>query len=474
MNGLGARSVHENLPADPQEAAVVSGLGKAAGWVPLGLFALIAVGAGLWSRAGEKGLASPSGCGLLALAGLGWCGAVVWARGSTDSARLLVGLLGGALLLRLLCWTGDAQLSDDIERYLWEGALTLEGVDPYRHAPSDALLAPFQARWPELHRAINHPTVPAAYPPLAQVLNGGLVALAGGPEHAERARLLIRALQGLADLAVALPLIVLLRRRRLPIALSVAWLWSPWLVQEFAGSGHLDALAIACTVLAVALADREPLRQAHSLLPLGLLAVGTALKLLPILLLPNVLRQVRRPLLGALFFTASFALCCAPFVALTGALPSAQGLGEYAFRWESFNLGFRFLEDWLARHYPYDESWSDPRWLARGGIALLWLGFFAAAWWRSLDLARASLLLFGGFLALTPTLHPWYLAWVTPWLAFGRWAAWRLVLACIPLLYWPLAGFRASGVWHEPAWLFPLVGGTFWLLTLGSFLRPRA
>ena len=76
----------------------------------------------------------------------------------------------------------------------------------------------------------------------------------------------------------------------------------------------------------------------------------------------------------------------------------------------------------------------------------------------------------GGFLLLTPTLHPWYLAWIVPFLALRPMLGWSLLVALAPLLYWPLARWRAEGVWSEPGWLWPVLvlallgGGVFEIL----------
>ena len=55
--------------------------------------------------------------------------------------------------------------SDDMNRYLWEGRMLTQGINPYRHAPDDALLEPLAADDP-FHGGINHPHMTAAYPPM--------------------------------------------------------------------------------------------------------------------------------------------------------------------------------------------------------------------------------------------------------------------------------------------------------------------
>ena len=65
---------------------------------------------------------------------------------------------------------------------------------------------------------------------------------------------------------------------------------------------------------------------------------------------------------------------------------------------------------------------------------------------------------------LTPTLHPWYLTWVIPFLALYRSRAWVFLAAVAPLLYWPLTEWHATGEWIEPVWLWPALALPFFLL----------
>jgi hypothetical protein len=154
-------------------------------------------------------------------------------------------------------------------------------------------------------------------------------------------------------------------------------------------------------------------------------------------------------------------------------LPGASGLAEYAFRWESFNLVHRWIEAAFARHGTFDESWSDPRRLARACALVAWLALAIFAWRRRLGLVRCAGLLFGGALVLTPTLHPWYLAWSVPFLAFRPLLSFSALTLLSPLLYWPLARWRAERVWSEPRWLVPLVAGAFWGLLAVDLARSR-
>ena len=71
--------------------------------------------------------------------------------------------LAAALLFRLVATAGAPSLSDDVQRYVWDGRVQLHGVHPYAHAPADEALAGLRDDgW----KRINHPEVRTIYPPL--------------------------------------------------------------------------------------------------------------------------------------------------------------------------------------------------------------------------------------------------------------------------------------------------------------------
>lgn len=408
----------------------------------------------------------------LALPALILAGAA-WAWSSARARNVSIpwsAILGGALLLRALAFAAAPEYSDDTRRYVWEALVLLDGRSPYAFGPSAPELAALRAQWPELFAGLNHPDTSAAYPALYQAANVGVVALAralGESGLLERALLLQRLFSALCDLGVLFGLRALLAALHLPVSRSVVWAWSPLVALEFAGVGHMDTLGIALWTWALVLCARAaPVAWA------SLLLVAAALvKLLPALSLPFALREARRGRALALGLVAlGLAAAWMPLAALEGgARGLTAGLFDYGTRWESTSIVFRFIEPPLAAAMEGLGVTADPRRVARGLCAL---GWFALAWrtWRGAEQAvRASWTLLAAFLVLSPTLHPWYLAWALPFLACFPSRAWTWLVALAPLAYVVVARWRLEGLWLEPAWLWPLWVAPF--LALG--LRER-
>lgn len=224
--------------------------------------------------------------------------------------------------------------------------------------------------------------------------------------------------------------------------------------------------------------DRERGERLSALL--GIAAIGAAglVKLLPFAALPFALRTCWRVAgAGAVGFALVVvaAVGVAPFLVLEGGFAGiGGGLGEYGLRWENASLVHRFVDAAFARtELPLDESWSDPRRLSRLFVGVVWGGVAAWAWARRYDPVRASAVLVGAFVLLSPTLHPWYLAWYAPFLALWPRASWTWLLAAGPLLHWPVTEWQRAGRWVEPAWLWPVLALPFVALGAWELVRGR-
>ena len=142
-------------------------------WAWVARFALPLLG-GLLAVGGVGGLAAqfnqdlPSFVVMVLLQGVVWAvaGAVVQRR---DRPSALALILGTAVLLRLIALAAPVYLSDDINRYIWDGRVQAAGINPYRYLPTDPILTPLRDRliYPNINRSNYATTI---YPPVAQML----------------------------------------------------------------------------------------------------------------------------------------------------------------------------------------------------------------------------------------------------------------------------------------------------------------
>jgi hypothetical protein len=375
-------------------------------------------------------------------------------------------LLGTALVARVALLTLPPLLSEDLWRYVWDGAVQWAGVHPYRYAPAahalDGLAASPALAAVRAH--VGHPEIPTVYPPVAQVL----FALAGaaGPYP-----LVIRALAVLADGVTVWALWRWAERLGRDPRRAALYAFAPLPLLETAVGGHVDALGVAGLVAAgMALAGTRPARAGVGL------AVAFGTKLFPALALPTVARRAPRAVLVAL---VALGLCLLPYV---GGGLAPPGLATFAHRWRANDGAFALLlwplDAWASGLHP---PLGLPAWVEQGVrllvgrgpepvidlwpdevafaiaklVVLLAFGVVALRAWRrarSLDAFLGPVT--AALLLLSPVVHPWYLLWLLPFLALAapesRWPwpliAWTLLTW---IAYLPRPDYLRTGTWSE-------------------------
>ena len=345
-----------------------------------------------------------------------------------------------AVAVRGVLLAAPPTLSDDLFRYLWEGRASLGGGNPYLTPPADPA-------WPAdpIRALVNHPTISSIYPPLAQWLFAGLGAIAYDP-------LSIKAFMGLCDALVAAALGSILAGRGR--SLSGAWLYAlhPLAAVESAGSGHLEPAALLCVVLAIRAWDRGGSGAVWA-------GLGANLKLLPGVVMLTLLRRDPRLLLVVVGITAA---AIAPF--LDAGVLLGRGLGTYAEHW-SFNASFfQLFDTFFAEH-------ARPVAVACGAGVCAWVVRHRR------DPAEVAMWSGAAFVLLSPTVHPWYIAWVwVPALICGV-RSFTLLATLTPLSYAVLASYDPlTGQWEEPVWTawavyLPFLGALLWE-SRSQLMRP--
>lgn len=363
--------------------------------------------------AGAFGLPQRWAVGALVLSGLVWL-ALCAALRRADVPRALA--WGGFAALRALAWAAAPPTSPDVQRYAWEAEVWLAGFNPYLLAPDSAALEPLAREFATLHSAVEHRSIPAIYPPLAQAsfVIAALAARAAaltGLVGLELARLIaLRLLALLGDFAVAVLLERWLARRELARGAWLAWAWCPLVALEFAGAAHFDALGIA-----LALAALSPMLAHAPRCAALLLAGAVAVKLLPICFvawLPRA-RSGRRPLL---VFALATALLLAPLAWSIRAAPGRSALATYAGWWESTSAIYTPLRALIGAVWGEGAWGLEPQHIARRLCVVLAAALLVWIAARRPAPERGALSASAAVIVLSPTFHPWYAAWVAVWL----------------------------------------------------------
>lgn len=373
--------------------------------------------------------------GALIFAGLIWMLLIPLLKRISDFPRttFLALILLGALFRG--AFIGSTPIyEDDWNRYLWDGAVTVQGTNPYEYSPEDTFAVKFDApdELKDLQvlsvengnftTSINNPHLTTIYPPVAM----GVFTLAAIIEPFS-----LDALRGLY-LAIELGTLWLLFKTlsaygREPIWALLYWL-NPMLIYSVYNAGHMDILLVPFLFGALYLVKKRPLWASFAL------GLAAAVKIWPLILGPVLLRGHRKSMPvfigGGLIMGLTALILLAPMLLSLG---ENSGLQAYAGGWQRSSFVFGYLESGLA--FTGENAGRLARLMVAGLITALalWLAFKRAADDKVLPayLMIIPLCLF----LLSPTGYPWYVIWFLPFLPFFPLYGAALLTVTVTLYY---------------------------------------
>jgi alpha-1,6-mannosyltransferase len=405
----------------------------------------------------------------------------IWRRPNRPGIFPII-LIGGLLFRAVLIPAQQIQ-EDDVYRYLWDGKVFAQGINPFKYAPEEVsefkklriqnpdqfqiryseqdekeLLTLYDLKWENdtsliFHERINHPDVPTIYPPLAQYVFRFANFLQ--PDSIVALRLVFLIFDILTLFFIVRILETLGKSRNW----AIIYFWSPLILKETFNSTHLDIIGVSVLTGSLYFYLRYKFTLASLFLALGV--VG---KLYPIILAPIYLKENIKYLINQdkvktiwkaisvniLVFTATVAFFYFPFVQIgKGAF---EGLKVFTTYWQNndsiFALILYFYENILGLNaeFNYQEanvyiSYDLASLLSKATVALILVGtvlFFLLRKEKNVEEKNRLWSLFvimGLVFLLSPVQNPWYLNWVVPFLCVFPYRSWILLTGLIGLYY---------------------------------------
>jgi hypothetical protein len=352
-------------------------------------------------------------------------------RLETDQWQLLTGL---GILVRLSFFFSIPALSDDFYRFLWDGHLILEGINPYQSIPEEIREAVGK---PILYEGLNSPGYYTIYPPLNQLI----FVLGAGSEHLLTSVNMIRLVLLIADLGAWWMIRKLSNSRSLPL-----WYFlNPAVVLEFTGNLHFEGLVVFFLLWGLYLLQKGQFWKAG-------LSLGGAIgvKLLPLILLPFLGWKFRWRS-GILLVTISITV--ALFLLLPMIFSWSQPLSSFKLYFQSFEFNasfyylFREIGFWTHGYNLIQQL--GPQLALFTGMAILTFSVWAAYQKVATGLSLALVYLI--YLSFATTVHPWY---VLPLIPLGLMSGYYF-----PIVWSFTALFSYLGYQADESYLVP----KFWI-----------
>jgi GT2 family glycosyltransferase len=345
--------------------------------------------------------------------------------------------------------------SDDINRYLWEGRMIHEGVNPYIYSPDD-LSSTDMAKNDPFFKKVNHPGSPAAYPPLALYVFSLLVWISPTP-------LAVKMVMVMFDIGTLGALFMLLQHRDLEPRWAVLYAVNPVILYGFAGQGHFDAMMIFFFMAAFVFYDRKRWAWMYLFMGFAVQSKYVAAVMLPFLVRTDTLKYLWVFLLATVL----------PYVPFTTSDPLQPFYGLITF----------------SETYAFNGSVHEVLRAVIGGIypatsickvllsAALIAGYYYFHPQRSRrfsdDPVFGSFFAMGALLVLAPTVHFWYVSWIIPFLVLRPTKSWILLCLTIGGYFVTNGIYHQTGRWHLPIGVQVSVWLPFWMLLFHDIYIAR-
>ena len=370
---------------------------------------------------------------------------------SNSSRTVLWAIIIFSLMFRLTLL--PVAPSDDIYRYLWEGKLQLNGISPYSHPPEASSLEHLRDGF---FSGINHKHLSTIYPPLT------LMVFAAA-DYVSHTIISMKAVFLIFDVLSIFILLRFLRVMGKGPHNVLTYAWSPLILISFAARGHCDSLQIFLVILALYLcAIRRNLGTAVSI---GLAVMSKFIfiiiapfliqgkKLRYVIILFSVIAILYLPYVSAgkgLFSTlihfgtqyhfndsAHFLIFCLCIGSpLASKIVTALIFGSVLLFLYKRHLIFSITDN--NENSPLSNGGSEKR----GNIEMI--NFV-------LNYAFVAI---GTFLILAPTLHPWYLTWIIPFLCFNKNRAWLVLTGTVICYYFMSHELFSKMIWYNDEWVW--------------------
>ncbi len=390
-------------------------------------------------------------------------GAYLWlVRYATDARHLL----WIAIMARIAMVPAFPLLSDDVWRFIWDGRLTLAGINPLAYTPEQLLslgLAPASLDASVL-KMLNSPTHFTIYPPVCQWIFAGSCWLAGSSNYL--AAVYMKAALCCFEIGSILLLPKLLTALGQSTKNALWYILNPLIIIEICGNAHFEGIMVFGVFASLYLLIASQ-KYGWSAIAMHL---AVSAKLLPLMFAPFWIRRfgiIKTTLFwgivgGALLLTWWPDLSVA-------AAHLGNSFGLYFQRFE-FNAGIYYLFREIGYGivgYNLNRTLGPALAMASAGY-ILWLA------WRERDLSltrlpQLMLWSISAYLWCTAIMHPWYtalplaLAALTPYRFAVVWTAGSVL---------SYTAYATSPI-HENLWLTALEYTAVWSFAYYEYRHNR-
>lgn len=363
--------------------------------------------------------------------------------------HLLYLFLISGLIFRLTLLPSPPTASDDIYRYIWDGRVQSNGINPYRYAPNDMALSFLHTE--DLPGKVNFPSMKTIYPPFSQYMFYLSYSIFG------QNLLGFKAILMFFEILLCIALVYLVKKLGCQLHYAGLYAICPLPIMQFMIDQHLDSIGIALMIAGLTLYMRKRLNSEVSgrviiennrwseIAGLVLIGLSISSKLISAMILPFLYRKDKS-------LKQNLILLASP---LTFMLTYIPYISRDVFPFESL---MTFTSHWVYNGSVFTLIFGvvDNNQKARMICGILFMIAAAVLFFIKGDKPGKIQTIFLMFFLLSPTVHPWYLCWLAGLLALNfRWSLLAFV-SLASLANHIVIAYQLHGIWQENYYILML------------------
>ncbi len=345
-----------------------------------------------------------------------------------DNRSLFIFIVAAGLLARLSIISVERISSDDVYRYMWDGKVQASGINPYQYPPTAIEVAELKSA--VLPAKVSYPEMKTIYPPLAQIYFTMAYFISGENEIGFK---LLLFLSECLTLYILYRILRLLHKPTIYIAL---YSLCPLPILQFMIDSHLDAIAFPYLLLFIYF-----MLKSNHIKSAAFHGLAIVCKLLPLIFIPHLLRSgtskknkiiaVTLPILITILIYLPYTFSGYPF----------ESLGI-------FSSTFFFNGAVFSAIYPFAGNAA-----AHLIVGIIFILLYVMIFLSKKDILTKIYLSLFIFLLCSPTVHPWYVAWIAILLPFYfRWSG-VVFVVMVSVSNFIYIGYINHGVWAESGYI---------------------
>ena len=350
-------------------------------------------------------------------------------------------ILALGIASRLILFWSLPNLSDDFYRFIWDGRLLANGINPFFHTPDFFMQnqVAFSALSPELYEKLNSKSYFTIYPPISQLVFW--ISTIFTPNSITGSVLVMRTIILSFEIGCMVFISKLLKSTNLNASNTLIYALNPLVILELTGNLHFEGIMLFFLLGFIYFIQKERI-----ISPSISMAFGIATKLIPLMFLPLLIKKLSpvKTIVTYLLIGATTLLLFLPFLDFQF-ISGMSGSLDLFFRKFEFNGGLLFFFREIGFYFKgYDIIGTLGPWMSISALVLILIySFFLFD--RNTYLPTAFIVISFIQLSLATTVHPWY---IIPLIAFSALTKFKFPIVWSSLIFFTYLGYSVEGYEH--------------------------